>query len=90
MTHETDNETPLIDVRHLAKSFGDLTVLRDISFSVRKGDVLTIIGPSGGGKSTLLRCVTHLENVTGGTILIEGDAMVRDGVYAEKNALRRI
>ena len=90
MTHETDNATPLIDVRHLEKSFGDLTVLRDISFSVRKGDVLTIIGPSGGGKSTLLRCVTHLENVTGGTILIEGDAMVRDGVYAEKNALRRI
>ena len=81
---------PLIDVRHLSKSFGESMVLRDISFSVYKGDVLTIIGPSGGGKSTLLRCVTHLETVSGGTILIGGDAMVRDGVYAEKKALRRI
>jgi polar amino acid transport system ATP-binding protein len=88
--HETDKPAPLIDVRHLTKSFGDLTVLRDISFTVHEGDVVTIIGPSGGGKSTLLRCVTHLEKVTGGTILIGKDAMVRDGVYAEKHALRRI
>jgi polar amino acid transport system ATP-binding protein len=80
----------IIRVDHLSKSFGTLEVIKDISFSVHKGEVLAIIGPSGSGKSTLLRSVTHLETVSGGTVEIDGVAMVKDGAYAEPAALRSI
>ena len=72
----------IIRVSNVSKSFGGLPVLRDISFAVNRGEVVSIIGPSGSGKSTLLRCVTLLETVDGGTILVDDDALVRDGVYA--------
>ncbi len=62
----------LLEIRHLQKSFGDLKVLRDISFSVRKGEVISIIGSSGSGKSTLLRCINFLEEPTAGEILYRG------------------
>ena len=62
----------IIDIRHLSKSFGDHTVLKDIDFSVNKGEVVCIIGSSGSGKSTLLRCVNLLEMPTGGEILYNG------------------
>ena len=62
----------LLEIRHLQKSFGDLKVLRDISFSVRKGEVISIIGSSGSGKSTLLRCINLLEEPTGGEIRYRG------------------
>ncbi len=62
----------ILEIRHLEKSFGDHAVLRDISFSVKKGDVICIIGSSGSGKSTLLRCVNFLEEPTGGEILYHG------------------
>ena len=62
----------ILEIRHLEKSFGDHAVLRDISFSVEKGDVICIIGSSGSGKSTLLRCVNFLEEPTGGEILYHG------------------
>ena len=84
------SEAPLIEVSDLKKSFGPLEVLKGISFSVRRRDVLAIIGPSGGGKSTLLRCITNLEQVTSGTIAIEGEPLVKDGVYADKPTQRRI
>ena len=63
---------PLISVSHLSKSFGSLHVLRDISLEVRPGEVISVIGPSGTGKSTFLRCLNLLEQPSGGTIRING------------------
>ncbi len=63
---------PAIELRGLAKSFGDLEVLRCIDFAVRPGEVVCVIGPSGSGKSTVLRCVNRLEEPTGGQVLIDG------------------
>ena len=59
----------IIEIKHLTKSFGDHEVLKDINFSVKKGDVTSIIGASGSGKSTLLRCINLLETPDGGKIL---------------------
>ena len=83
----------LLDLQHARKSFGDNEVLKDISLTVEKGEVLAIIGPSGGGKSTLLRCCTLLETLDGGSLCF-GDLVVasdRDGtaVYGGKDVLRR-
>jgi polar amino acid transport system ATP-binding protein len=80
----------VINVENVQKSFGAIEVLKDISFSVHKGEVLGIIGPSGSGKSTLLRCITQLEQVTGGTIRVCGDMMVANNHYSNKETLRRI
>lgn len=84
----------VISVQNLSKSFKDLQVIKDISFSVHKGEVLAIIGPSGSGKSTLLRCITQLETVSGGEIIICGDTLVRTQSnkpeYASKETCRNI
>lgn len=63
----------ILEIQHLSKSFGSHEVLKDIDFSVDKGDVTTIIGASGSGKSTLLRCVNLLEEPSGGKILFHGE-----------------
>lgn len=84
----TNNE--IIKVEHLKKSFGQLEVLKDISFSLHQGEVLGIIGPSGSGKSTLLRCICQLETVTDGTINISGRNLVENGIYTDKNTQRAI
>jgi polar amino acid transport system ATP-binding protein len=62
----------MIDVQHLSKRYGDVDVLRDVNVQIRKGEVISIIGPSGTGKSTFLRCLNLLECPTGGSILIDG------------------
>lgn len=80
----------VVSVNNLSKSFGELNVIKDISFSVSKGQVLGVIGPSGSGKSTMLRCVNQLETVSGGTIVIGDEFLVKDGVYSDKKTLRRI
>ena len=72
----------ILKVNHLSKSFGTHEVLRDIDFTVSKGDVTSIIGASGSGKSTLLRCINLLENPTSGEILYHGDNVVRRGFNA--------
>jgi polar amino acid transport system ATP-binding protein len=88
----SENENPiLLRLEHASKSFGSNQVLRDISLNVRKGEVVAIIGPSGGGKSTLLRCATMLETLNGGT-LAYGDIVVaqdKNGVahYSDKRTL---
>ena len=63
---------PIIEVRHLSKSFGTHVVLRDVDFTVKPGDVTCVIGASGSGKSTLLRCINQLEEPTAGRVLIDG------------------
>lgn len=63
----------IIDIQHLNKSFGTHQVLRDINFSVHKGEVVSIIGSSGSGKSTLLRCINLLEKPSGGQIIYRGE-----------------
>lgn len=80
----------IITVKHLEKSFGVNEIIKDISFDVKKGEVLGIIGPSGSGKSTILRCLTQLEKVTNGTIEICGRTLVQNGVYSSKEELRNI
>ena len=62
----------VLQISHLEKSFGTHEVLRDIDFTVSKGEAISIIGPSGSGKSTLLRCVNLLETPTGGNIYYHG------------------
>ena len=61
-----------IHVEHLKKSFGRLEVLKDVSADIREGEVLVIIGPSGSGKSTFLRCMNRLEDITSGTVIVDG------------------
>ena len=74
----------ILEVRHLSKSFGSHEVLKDIGFTVRSGDVTSIIGASGSGKSTLLRCINLLETPTGGQILFHGQDMTGRGVNASR------
>lgn len=84
----------LVKLEHGKKSFGDVAVLKDISLEVRKGEVVAIIGPSGGGKSTLLRCMTLLETLDAGS-LSYGDLPVAvdngagHAVYGGKDVMKR-
>ena len=69
----------ILEIRHLSKSFGSHEVLRDVDFSVCKGDVVSILGVSGSGKSTLLRCINLLEEPSCGTILYHGEDICKKG-----------
>lgn len=84
----------LLEINHMRKSFDGLGVIKDISLSVREGEVISIIGPSGSGKSTLLRCATLLEKMDGGELIYLGEkaAWEENGrcVYAGKNKLKEI
>ncbi len=72
----------ILQVNHLSKAFGSNVVLRDIDFTVQKGDVTSIIGASGSGKSTLLRCINLLETPTSGEVLYHGKNVAGCGVNA--------
>lgn len=86
---ENSASPSILTIRSLEKSFGSLSVLKDISLSVERGNVISIIGPSGSGKSTLLRCATFLERADGGDILYDGQYAVRNGEYASKQEINR-
>ena len=68
----------VIEIKHLSKFFGENEVLKDIDFSVNKGEVVCLIGSSGSGKSTLLRCINLLESPTGGEIIYNGENILDD------------
>lgn len=80
----------LINVENVNKHFDELHVLKNVSMSVEQSDVIAIIGSSGSGKSTLLRSMIHLETVDSGSIMIDGEYLVKDGVYADKKKITSI
>lgn len=75
----TQGTVPVIELKHVDKHFGALHVLKDINLSVKKGEVVVIIGPSGSGKSTLCRTINRLETIDSGEILIDGVAIPEEG-----------
>ena len=83
-----------VKIRNLQKSYGDLKVIRGIDLDVHEGEVIALVGPSGCGKSTFLRCINKLEDVTGGTIVIEGNTLCeeKDGKvhYVPEQEVRKI
>lgn len=84
----------ILSVTNLQKKFGDLTVLKDISFQISDGEIVSVIGSSGSGKSTLLRCMNQLETVTSGTIEINGKTLVKSEngtpIYSGKDIQKEI
>ena len=70
---------PVIELKHVDKHYGTLHVLKDISLSVQKGEVVVVIGPSGSGKSTLCRTINRLESIDSGEILIDGVPIPQEG-----------
>ena len=75
-----ENRDTVIELSHLEKSFGSHDVLKDVNLSVKRGEVISVIGSSGSGKSTMLRCINLLEMPTGGQIFFEGQDITAKGV----------
>ncbi|MCQ2472664.1 MAG: amino acid ABC transporter ATP-binding protein [Saccharofermentans sp.] len=90
---DTNNDI-VLEMKGIHKSFGKLEVLKGINMDVMRGEVVAVIGPSGGGKSTLLRCATTLETVEKGKIVIGGDVLCDDvngrAVYCDKKLEKEI
>ncbi|WP_445486877.1 amino acid ABC transporter ATP-binding protein [Niallia sp. 03133] len=80
----------IMEISNLKKSYGKLDVLKQITFDINKNDVVAVIGPSGSGKSTMLRSLVHLEQIQGGSIRIDGDDLVKDGVYSNSQEIKKI
>ena len=92
----TTTQEPVIQALEVHKAFGELDILKGVSLEVRRGEVVVLIGASGSGKTTFIRCLNHLEDIQGGTIRVNGELMgfrerpdgsrVRD---SERNIARR-
>ncbi len=80
----------MLIAENIHKSYGKNEILKGISLSVKKGEVVAIIGPSGSGKSTFLRCLNKLETVQDGTIIIDGDFICEEGKYKSEKEIRPI
>ncbi|MET8001243.1 amino acid ABC transporter ATP-binding protein [Nonomuraea glycinis] len=76
---ENGDVTPLVQMENVNKHFGALHVLKDINLTVSRGEVLVVIGPSGGGKSTLCRTINRLETIDGGKIVFDGQMLPEEG-----------
>lgn len=74
----------ILEVHNLKKSFDDVHVLDGIDFTMERGETIAVIGPSGGGKSTMLRCLINLEKADGGDIIIEGEPLMKAGSYVSE------
>ncbi|KTT41353.1 arginine ABC transporter ATP-binding protein, partial [Pseudomonas oryzihabitans] len=89
-------QEPVIQALEVHKAFGELDILKGVTLEVRRGEVVVLIGASGSGKTTFIRCLNHLEDIQGGTIRVNGELMgfrerpdgsrVRD---SERNIARR-
>jgi polar amino acid transport system ATP-binding protein len=86
-SHELDDQPYVIRISDLWKTFGDQTVLRGISLDVRRGEVVSVLGRSGGGKSTLLRCINLLERPSRGRIEVAGYTAFDDGIRLQRSEL---
>src|SRR6478735_7389797 len=73
------SDDTLVVLDHVDKHFGDLHVLRDINVSIKRGEVVVVIGPSGSGKSTLCRTINRLETIDSGTISVDGTQLPEEG-----------
>jgi glutamate transport system ATP-binding protein len=73
------SEPPVVELRGVGMSFGELVALTDIDLTVRRGEVVVLLGPSGSGKSTLVRCINGLERATAGEVFIHGQALPVEG-----------
>jgi polar amino acid transport system ATP-binding protein len=80
----------MIIVKELRKKFGGLEVLKGLSINVKPGEVLSVIGSSGSGKSTFLRCLNRLEKVDDGFIEVDGEVLCRGGIYSDEAVLNSI
>jgi polar amino acid transport system ATP-binding protein len=78
------NDDDIIVIENVSKSFGKVLALVDVSLKIRRGEVCLIFGPSGGGKSTLLRCINHLETIDSGRIVIDGIQLTDDKTDVNK------
>ena len=81
----TENKKPLIETVDLVKNFGDLQVLKGVNQKIYQGEVVSIIGPSGGGKSTFLRCLNLLEEPTSGKVIFEGEELSAKSTDLDKH-----
>ncbi len=80
----------MLKVTGLKKNFGKIEVLKGVDLTINPGEILVVVGPSGGGKTTLLRCVNALEKADEGSIVINGERLCSEGKYADKNGLKSI
>lgn len=80
----------MLHISNLYKNFGKNPVLKGVNLHIKKGEIVVIVGPSGGGKTTLLRTINCLEKCDGGTIRIDGESICEDGSYVSKKQLSQI
>jgi len=80
----------MLKINNIKKKFGNTEVLKGVNLEIAEGEILVVVGHSGGGKTTLLRCVNALEHCDQGDIEINGKILCKDGKYVEKNALKEI
>ena len=87
---EQVNDTTMLRLEGVTKSFGKNQVLKGIDLTVHQGDVIAVIGSSGSGKSTVLRCMIDLEKVNGGSIYIKGNPLVENGSYVKNKEIHQL
>ena len=80
----------MLKVEKLYKSFGKTEVLKGVDLNIAAGEIVVVVGASGGGKTTLLRSINYLEKCSSGSIQIDGEDLLRDGVYASKEKIKAI